>query len=65
MFGDEELFRKGRRRSKIPPQKRLFRCPVCGALSPATKQFGRTEPGHIKCMWCWRCKEETDHIQID
>ena len=49
-----------------PPQKRLFRCTVCGALTPATKHPGeKTRPGHIKTMWCYKCKEKTDHIQVD
>lgn len=47
------------------PQVRIFRCPVCGTLNPATKYKGRTNPGHIKTMWCYHCKAETDQEQID
>ena len=46
-------------------QKRMFQCPVCGAVIPATKRFGKTNPGHVKTMYCYQCKTETDHVQIE
>jgi len=46
-------------------QKRLFECTVCGSVAPATKRSGRTFPGHTKTMYCFTCKEETDHLQIE
>lgn len=54
-----------RKEARRRVQKRLFACPVCGTVAPATKYHGKTKPGHIKTMWCHICKAETDHIQID
>ena len=53
------------RRSHKPPQIRYFRCLVCGAQNPATKCQGRTSPGHIKTMYCFRCREDRDQEQMD
>ena len=53
-----------RRRSKLPPQVRVFRCPNCGRLVPATKRQGRTQIGHIKTMICYFCGEECDFVQV-
>lgn len=53
------------RRSHLPPQVRWFTCPVCGALNPATKAEGRAHRGHIKTMYCYRCREERDQEQTD
>ena len=60
--------RKGHAKTKpraVVPQKRVFECPICGTRSPATKWRGRTKPGHIKTMYCYICKADTDHIQIE
>lgn len=51
--------------SKRKPQIRTFRCTVCGTRMVATKARGKTGIGHIKHMWCFMCKERTEHIQID
>lgn len=53
--------------SKTPRriQKRLFRCIECGAVTPATKHKGRTNPGHRKQMYCFRCARCTQHEQIE
>lgn len=56
---------KPRRKSRNPPQVRLFRCPVCGRITPATKVRGRTVIGHIKTMHCLFCGEVQDFIQVD
>ena len=46
------------------PQVRWFRCAVCGEKAPAAKGKGaRTSPGHIKHMWCIRCRAVTEHRQ--
>lgn len=46
------------------PQVRWFRCQVCGYVAPATKGRGpRTGAGHVKHMWCIRCREVTEHRQ--
>lgn len=53
------------RNSRKPPQVRDFRCEVCGEKVQATKSPSRkTSAGHIKHMWCIKCKEETPHVQI-
>lgn len=46
-------------------QKRVFVCAACGAEAPAIKRKGRTKPGHIKHMYCIRCREITEHQQIE
>lgn len=52
-------------RKRNPPQIRDFRCQVCGQMVQATKKDSRrTSPGHIKHMWCIKCKKETAHVQI-
>lgn len=53
------------RNSRKPPQVRDFRCEVCGEKVQATKSTGKkTSAGHIKHMWCIKCKEVTPHVQI-
>jgi len=47
------------------PRQRLFQCTVCGNKTLAPKWKGRTHPGHIKTMYCYRCGKTTDHVQID
>lgn len=44
---------------------RYFKCPICGAVNTAPKTEGLTHKGHIKTMYCFMCKRETDQIQID
>lgn len=56
--------RSRRHPKSINPQKRSFQCPECGTVSPATKWKGITNPGHIKTMYCYVCKKETEHIQV-
>ncbi|WP_317380425.1 hypothetical protein [uncultured Intestinimonas sp.] len=52
------------RRVRSRTQKRVFRCTVCGETAPAAKGRGpRTGPGHVKHMWCVRCREVTEHRQ--
>ena len=45
-------------------QRRRFRCSVCGTEVVAPKAAGRTSEGHIKHMWCFVCKERTEHVQL-
>lgn len=52
------------RKARGRPQVRTFECQECGAVTPATKIHGRTQPGHLKDMYCYVCKEITLHIQI-
>ena len=55
--------RRPNRRTIQRPQLRDMVCPVCGTVTTVTKTKGRTHPGHIKTMYCYRCKAVTDHIQ--
>ena len=45
--------------------KRIFRCNVCGATFPATKTKGATHYGHIKDMYCFKCKTIQKCTQVD
>lgn len=36
-----------------------------GELAPASKGRGRTAPGHKKHMYCIKCRDITEHIQIE
>lgn len=53
------------RRGYRPPQIRHFRCLTCGARNVATKMQGKTYPGHIKTMYCYRCRKERDQEQTE
>lgn len=52
-------------RRRKHPQVRVFLCTVCGAQNFATKHHGLTGPGHIKHMYCYRCNDTTEQVQID
>lgn len=54
-----------RRMNQHSLQKRDFRCEECGAIAPAIKQRCKTNPGHVKDMWCHICRRETRHVQVD
>ena len=47
------------------PQIRVFACPVCGTRNVATKVAAITNPGHIKTMYCYGCRTETEQTQIE
>jgi predicted RNA-binding Zn-ribbon protein involved in translation (DUF1610 family) len=45
--------------------ERIFQCPECGEKMTAYKKSSRrTAVGHIKTMWCYRCKSERQFVQI-
>ena len=44
---------------------RYFECPNCGIIVTAPKTDGRSHSGHIKTMYCYVCKKETNHVQVD
>ena len=45
--------------------ERIFQCPCCGEKMTAYKKSSRrTAAGHIKTMWCYRCKSERQFVQI-
>lgn len=47
------------------PQMRKFRCDECSAFAPATKRRSRKTPvGHVKNMYCIRCRKVTRHVQV-
>jgi uncharacterized protein YlaI len=46
-------------------QLRTFICPDCGETQKATKVKGRTGKGHVKNLYCPRCKGERHFIQTD
>ena len=56
---------KPRRKSRNPPQVRLFQCPSCGRFVPATKLKSRTAIGHLQTMYCFFCLQEQDFVQVD
>jgi phage FluMu protein Com len=44
---------------------RYFKCPDCNLILTAYKKTSRmTKKGHLKNMWCPRCKNEHNFIQI-
>ncbi len=54
-----------RKKSARPVQLRTFECPECGTRVTATKTKHKTNPGHIKTMYCYVCMKETDHVQTE
>lgn len=51
------------RRRKDKVHFRLFCCPVCCETMLIPKHR-KTAKGHIKTMWCWKCRTVRDFIQI-
>lgn len=45
--------------------KRTFQCTVCGTEFPATKTKGMTHIGHVKHMYCFKCKTTQPCVQTD
>jgi len=46
-------------------QKRAFKCTKCGERATAFKRISHfTGEGHIKTMWCYKCKAVTDFYQL-
>ena len=43
---------------------RIFCCTGCGEIQYAAKRRRMTPTGHIKHMWCPRCKAVMPHEQI-
>lgn len=41
-----------------------FYCTECGSKMRLPRIDRQREPGHIKTMWCYKCKEETDFIEV-
>lgn len=40
-------------------------CPICGNIQTIFRQSNKCrEFGHIKTIWCFKCKEKTNHIEI-
>lgn len=45
-------------------QFRAFKCLKCGTVAQYPKYGERTGIGHIKTVWCYRCRRSTRHVQI-
>ena len=46
--------------------QRKFICPKCNTIHVAYKKScKRTKAGHIKTMYCWRCKSVQNLIQLN
>lgn len=44
--------------------ERVFKCECCGNKQIAYKKTSHgTTTGHVKHMWCFKCKDRTAHIQ--
>jgi len=42
-----------------------FKCLECGAIIPLTRLRTRAKKdGHIKNIWCYKCKKTTKHKEI-
>lgn len=39
-----------------------FHCQECAAVTPLPR-YKYYEKGHIKHLWCYRCKETTKHVE--
>jgi hypothetical protein len=47
------------------PWKRL-RCKRCGVVCRIWRQPSRNKPaGHIKSLWCYRCKQRVPHVELN
>ena len=46
-------------------QWRVFKCTGCGSKALAPKRRAKTRKGHIKPLWCYRCKKRTLHRQLN
>lgn len=45
--------------------QRCFKCPTCGYVVYAFKQASQKTPkGHLKKLWCPKCKDEHNFIQL-
>lgn len=41
-----------------------LKCTECGNVNTLFRDSGwRKKDGHIKTVWCFKCKKETDHIE--
>lgn len=51
-----------KKRKSLP---RAFECTVCKERAVAYKRAGHfTGAGHIKTMYCWKCKKVVDFKQL-
>lgn len=45
--------------------ERCFKCPKCNSVIIAYKKSSRrTAPNHIKTMYCYKCKDVEDFVQL-
>lgn len=41
-----------------------FYCTVCNHVTPLPRCRKQREKGHIKDLWCLRCKQVTQHVEV-
>lgn len=45
--------------------ERIFECPECGVHLTAYKSRSFfTSEGHVKTMWCYRCRTDRNMVQL-
>lgn len=54
-----------RKKTRARTRIRIFRCQTCGFQMPATKTWGMTHTGHVKHMWCPRCRMVVGFEQVE
>lgn len=59
------MIRQKARFMRRPLDIRTFVCPVCGVVIPACKYKNVTRAGHVKTMYCFKCREVRDFVQVD
>lgn len=48
-----------------PVFMRYFECEECKERTTAPKKANKkTSEGHIKTMWCWKCKDVKNFVQL-
>ena len=46
-------------------QKTFLKCSCCGSIIPIQRKLGKMKKkGHIKTIYCPKCKAETQHIEL-
>ena len=52
-------------KNKRAVTERVFKCPCCGVIMTAYKKSSRkTKEGHLKKLWCYKCKRERNFEQV-
>ena len=52
-------------RMKKAVMRKYLRCSECDAVMPIYRRKSSNRPnGHIKDLWCYKCKNETKHVEF-